>query len=59
MGGSDDPDGAHAFDVTGAASLLGDEAVAEDAGAVLSDRPQATSAAPSRPNPSQRNGAEQ
>jgi hypothetical protein len=36
---SDDAGGAYPFDLTGGARLLVDEADAEDAGAVLSERP--------------------
>jgi hypothetical protein len=38
---ADDAGGAYPFDLTGAAHLLVDEADAEDAAAVLSERPQA------------------
>jgi len=38
---ADDAGGAYPFDLTGGARLLVDEADAEDAAAVLSDRPQA------------------
>jgi hypothetical protein len=39
---ADDAGGAYPFDLTGAARLLVDDADAEDAAAVLSDRPHAT-----------------
>jgi hypothetical protein len=39
---ADDAGGAYPFDLTGAARLLVDEADAEDAAAVLSERHQAT-----------------
>ena len=39
---ADDAGGAYPFDLTGAALLLVDEADAEDAAAVLSQRPNAT-----------------
>jgi hypothetical protein len=38
---ADDAGGAYPFDLTGGARLLVDEADAEDAAAVLSERPQA------------------
>ena len=39
---ADDAGGAYPFDLTGAARLLVDEADAEDAAAVLSERPHAS-----------------
>jgi hypothetical protein len=42
---SDDAGGAYPFDLTGAARLLVDEADAEDAAALLSDRPTDTDGA--------------
>ena len=39
---ADDAGGAYPFDLTGGARLLVDEADAEDAGAILSERPHAS-----------------